>query len=91
MHFVLKKARKLNAEKGTGDFIDRLVIRADDVAQMHAKDLPIQQQEMPPRPSVSPVLAFPIHAEAEQVTIQFGDLEDIGFLGDKDRERDGAG
>lgn len=49
------------------------------------------QQEAPPRPSVSPVMGFPINADADQVVIQFGDFEDFGFLGDKDRERQGAG
>lgn len=86
----MKKARKLNKDGDAGDFIERLVIRSEEVAQMHAKDLPVQQ-EAPPRPSVSPVLRFPMPAEADQVVIQFGDFEDLGFLGDKDRERAGAG
>jgi len=90
VHFVLKKARKLNKEGGAGDFIERLVIPSAEVVQMHAKDLPMQQ-EAPLRPSVSPVLGFPINADADQVVIQFGDFEDLAFLGDKDRERQGAG
>ena len=78
-------------EGGEKDFIERLVIPSTEVVQLYAKDLPIHS-EPPSRPSSSPVMMIPMRIQGDNVVpYRFGDFEDIGFLGDKDQERSGAG
>ena len=92
VHFVLRKARKLKPDEGTGDLIERLVIPSSELLQVFARDLPMHfPPEVPSRPASSPILSFPIHDDAAPFKYRFGDFDDIAFLGDKDRERAGAG
>lgn len=72
-----------------------MVIPSEDCLQLLAQDLPSSQDPIPPRPLSSPGLPFPSSSEIDhhhqQLPIRFGDFEEAGFMGDKNRERLGAG
>eukprot|EP00210_Caulerpa_lentillifera_P006329 g6045.t1 len=91
-HFVLRKARRVSTEDGQDCVIERLVIPSEDCLQLLAKDLPRSQEPPPHRPLSSPAMTFPVASETDrQIAIRFGDFEGVGFMGDKNRERKGAG
>jgi len=93
-HFVLRKAKKIRIDDSEDEcWIERLVIPSEDCLQLLAKDLPSSQDPLPPRPLSSPGLPFPNSSELDhqQLPIRFGDFEEAGFMGDKNKERLGAG